>query len=81
MQVNMEIKKLILDEIKSISFVQLGLDDSIIESQLLDSIGLIDLVIFIEENIGVKIPTNDINKENFDTVNKITDYLIKRKNN
>ena len=77
----MEIKKLILDEIKSISFVQLGLDDSIIESQLLDSIGLIDLVIFIEENIGVKITTNDINKENFDTVNKISDYLKKRKNN
>ena len=77
----MEIKKLILDEIKSISFVQLGLDDSIIESQLLDSIGLIDLVIFIEANIGVKIPTNDINKENFDTVNKIADYLMKRKDN
>ena len=81
MQVNMEIKKLILDEIKSISFVQLGLDDSIIESQLLDSIGLIDLVIFIEANIGVKIPTNDINKENFDTVNKIADYSMKRKDN
>ena len=40
----MEIKKLILDEIKSISFVQLGLDDSIIDSQLLDSIGLIDFI-------------------------------------
>jgi len=81
MQVNMEIKKLILDEIKSISFVQLGLDDSIIESQLLDSIGIIDLVIFIEENIGIKIPTNDINKENFDTVNKIADYLMIRRDN
>ena len=77
----MEIKKLILDEIKSISFVQLGLDDSIIDSQLLDSIGLIDLVIFIEENIGIKIPTNDINKENFDTVNKIADYLMIRRDN
>ena len=77
----MEIKKLILDEIKSISFVQLGLDDSIIDSQLLDSIGLIDLVIFIEENIGIKIPTNDINKENFDTVNKIADYLMIRRGN
>jgi len=81
MQVNMEIKKLILDEIKSISFVQLGLDDSIIDSQLLDSIGIIDLVIFIEENIGIKIPTNDINKENFDTVNKIADYLMIRRDN
>ena len=77
----MEIKKLILDEIRSISFVQLGFDDSIIESQLLDSIGLIDLVLFIEQEVGVKISTNDINKENFDTVNKIADYLIKRKDN
>ncbi len=81
MQVTKEIKKLILDEIKSISFVQLGLDDSIIDSQLLDSIGIIDLVIFIEENIGIKIPTNDINKENFDTVNKIADYLMIRRDN
>ena len=77
----MEIKKLILDEIRSISFVQLGLDDSIIESQLLDSIGLIDLVLFIEQEVGVKISTNDINKENFDTVNKIADYLMIRRDN
>jgi len=77
----MEIKQLIINEIKSISSVQLELDDSIIKSQLLDSIELIELVIFIEENTNIDIPANDINKENFDTVNKISDYLKKRKNN
>ena len=77
----MEIKKLIINEIKSIAFVQLEVDDSIIESNVLDSIGLIDLAIFIEENTGINIPANDINKENFETVNKIADYLIKRKDN
>lgn len=77
----MGIKQLIINEIKSISSVQLELDDSIIKSQLLDSIELIELVIFIEENTNIDIPANDINKENFDTVNKISDYLKKRKNN
>ena len=77
----MGIKRLIINEIKSISSVQLELDDSIIKSQLLDSIELIELVIFIEENTNIDIPANDINKENFDTVNKISDYLKKRKNN
>ena len=77
----MDIKELIQKEIKSITFVGVSYDASLINSNLLDSLAVIDLAIFLEEQTDLNIPARDINSENFDSINKIADYLKKRKNN
>ena len=77
----MDFKELIQNEIKSLTFVNVEFDTSLINSNLLDSINTIDLAIFIEEHANVYIPTQDINVKNFESINLIMDYLKKRKNN
>mgnify|MGYP001270598323 FL=1 len=77
----MDIKELIQKEIKSIAFVGVSYDTSLINSNILDSLTVIDLAIFLEEQTDLNIPARDINSENFDSINKIADYLKKRKNN
>ena len=77
----MDIKELIQKEIKSIAFVGVSYDTSLINSNILDSLAVIDLAIFLEEQTDINIPARDINSENFDSINKIADYLKKRKNN
>ena len=77
----MNFKELLQNEIKSIAFVEVEFESSLINSNILDSITLIDLAIFIEEHTNVNIPTRDINIKNFDSINLIMDYLKKRKNN
>ena len=77
----MDIKELIQKEIKSIAFVGVSYDTSLINSNILDSLTVIDLAIFLEEQTDLNIPARDINLENFDSINKIADYLKKRKNN
>ena len=77
----MDIKELIQKEIKSIAFVGVSYDTSLINANILDSLTVIDLAIFLEEQTDINIPARDINSENFDSINKIADYLKKRKNN
>jgi len=78
---NQDIKDKIRKEIKSIAFADVLNDASLIKSGLLDSIDIVDLIIFIEENTGINIPNNDINEENFDTIDRLMLYLIDRAKN
>jgi acyl carrier protein len=42
---------------------------------VLDSLGILQLVLFIEEQFGIKVPDEDVLFENFQTVAAITRYL------
>ena len=75
----MDIKELIQKEIKSIAFVGVSYDTSLINSNILDSLTVIDLAIFLEEQTDLNIPARDINSENFDSINKIADYFKRKK--
>lgn len=68
----------IQEEIENLSFTKVDFDQSIVESKLLDSINLVDLVVFVEEQAGLEIPNSDIQPENFDSINKILNYLKTR---
>ena len=74
----MDIKELIQKEIKSIAFIEVDFDTSLIKSNILDSLTVIDLAIFLEEQTDLNISARDINSENFDSINKIADYLKKK---
>jgi acyl carrier protein len=53
-------------------------ETQIFDEGLLESVGLIELVVFIEENFAITVNDTDLFKENFESVNKIAD-LINRK--
>jgi acyl carrier protein len=52
--------------------------DSLISSGLLDSIGLLRLVLFLEERFGVKVADGDLVPENFETIERIASYVESR---
>lgn len=70
-----ELKLIIQQEISNLAFKKVGFDDSLIKSKLLDSISVVDLLVFIEEQIGKTIPQHLINEENMDTINTIIDTI------
>lgn len=49
--------------------------DDLLESSLVDSLGVMRLTTFIEQEFGYSVPPEDIVIENFMTVNAIIDYL------
>jgi len=52
-------------------------DDDLLATGVLDSLGLMQLVLFIEERLGVKVPDEDVVIENFRSVSALTAYLAR----
>ena len=55
--------------------VTLNDDDDLLLSGLIDSLGVVRLITFIEETFDTHIPPEDITIENFGTVQSIADYI------
>ncbi|HEX2945845.1 MAG TPA: acyl carrier protein [Clostridia bacterium] len=57
------------------SMDEINADDSLINNGYIDSIGIIGLVSYIEKTFRFKVYDNEILPENFDSVNKIYNYI------
>ena len=57
---------------------ELGNDMSILEMGALDSTGIIELVVFIEEEYGFEVPDIEIVPENMDSINFISNYIYNK---
>jgi acyl carrier protein len=53
-------------------------DASLTGRGVLDSMGVLELIMFVEERYGVKVPDEDTVPENFDSVDRIVRYLDAR---
>ena len=78
-----------LDDTKLIEFIKTDLargkitdklnsTDDLIESEILDSLGIMKLILFLENNYAVKISDEDLTLENFSSIVSINS-LIQRK--
>jgi acyl carrier protein len=50
----------------------LGNDDALISSGLIDSFHLVDLAVFVEETFGVRIEDIELNASTFDTIAQLS---------
>ncbi len=50
-------------------------DASLTRSGVLDSMGVLELIMFVESDLGVRVPDEDTLPENFDSVDRIVAYL------
>lgn len=50
-------------------------DESLIDSRIIDSTGILELVMFLEEKYSIKIEDEELIPENLDTVNNLVRFL------
>ncbi len=55
-------------------------DESFLEAGVVDSLGVVELVSFVEENFNVQVPDDDIVPDNFDSVDNLAAYIARRAN-
>lgn len=55
------------------------LDASFLENGIIDSMNILELVMFVEEKFGIKVDDEDIVPANFDSVTKLAAYVAGRK--
>ncbi len=55
---------------------QLGDDQSLLGSGVVDSTGILELISFLEETCRVKFEDSDLVADNFDSINKISAFIM-----
>jgi acyl carrier protein len=53
-------------------------DDSLLENSVLDSMNVIELVMFLEEQLGVKVEDHEIIPDNFDSITRLAAYVHRK---
>lgn len=57
---------------------QVGREESLVESGVIDSLGILELVDFVETRFDLRIPEHELVPENLDSIANITRYLTER---
>ncbi len=69
----------ILSEVCEDDVVKEDRDINIVEENLIDSLGYMELLADIEEKLGVVIAPSEFTREQMDTPNKIIEIVIKKR--
>lgn len=54
-------------------------DELFWDTRAIDSLGIIELITFLEGAFGLKIPGRDVNSTTFGSVNAVADYIARRR--
>ena len=73
-----QIKDYIIRELVNDENEQIKEDALLIESGIIDSLGIMKLILYLEETYKVSIDADDILPENFSTIEKISAMLEKK---
>jgi acyl carrier protein len=77
---NAQLKEFIMTEVNpDLNLVKLDDDEPLIESGIIDSLGILKILAFMDETFGVDLSSDQIKPENFKTVRSIC-ALIDRQN-
>ena len=55
--------------------------ESFLETGVVDSTGILELIAFSEENFGIEILDEEILPDNLDSINKLTSFITKKLEN
>ncbi|MFH1701768.1 MAG: acyl carrier protein [Candidatus Zixiibacteriota bacterium] len=55
--------------------LKIGNDDSLLESGTIDSTGILELVLYLEENFSIKVEDEELVPDNLDSINKIAEFV------
>jgi acyl carrier protein len=53
-------------------------DEDLLSAGILDSLAILQLVAYIEEDFGIKVPDEDVVFENFQSIEALNSYLEKQ---
>jgi acyl carrier protein len=69
------IKTFIIDHLVKKTGVEIKDDSSFLDNGMIDSIGALELVAFLEETFKFSVEDEEIIPDNLDSVNKLVDYV------
>ena len=63
---------------KSIRLPDLGDDDNLFESGIVNSLFAVQLMTFVEKAFGIEVQSDDLDIENFKSLNATTEFVVRK---
>ena len=57
----------------------LGVDESLLDRGIVDSTGMLEIIMFIEDELGVAVEDEEMIPENHDSVNRIAAFVTRKR--
>jgi len=70
-----QIREFVLENARSKGINEVSDEESLMESGIIDSLGIFRLVAFLEDNFRVRISDDEIIQENFQSINEIERFV------
>ena len=69
------LKEYIREELMNGSNSELDETENLLAAGIIDSLGILRLVSFVEEKFGIEVPDEDVTIDNFQSVKSMSDYV------
>ena len=79
-KVSEQIKRFIVQQFPLARQRDLGHDDPLLESGILDSLGVLDVVTFLENELGLTIADDELLPENFRSISSVAAFVERKRN-
>lgn len=74
------VERFIIDEVAAgLNIDSLDRDEDLLASDVLDSHGILEIVVFLEERFGIQVADEDLVPENFQSVNSVVAFVERKK--
>jgi len=74
-----EIREFIQEKFPASRYKSFHNDDSMLENGIIDSMGILEIVVFIEKNFGISVSDDELTPRNFDSIESLSNYLMVKK--
>jgi acyl carrier protein len=71
-----EVRGQLLEFVSSLVGTEPGLDEDYFERGLFSSLAALELVAFVEHRFGITVAAEDLDLDNFRTVNRLTGFVL-----
>ncbi len=75
MNASVVLKEYIREELMNGSSNELDDSENLLAAGIIDSLGILRLVSFVEEKFGIEVPDEDVTIDNFQSVQSMSDYV------
>jgi acyl carrier protein len=74
-KIEQDLREFLCDSLFLTNVDSLSDDDSFLEKGIVDSMGILHLIAFVEEKYGIPVEDQDLVTDNWDSVRRISDYV------
>ena len=75
MSVSAVLKDYVREELMNGANGDLDETENLLAAGIIDSLGILRLVSFVEEKFGIEVPDEDVTIDNFQSIKSMTDYV------